>query len=149
MIKEADGVISDYSSMVWDFAYQRKPVILFQFDQKSYERHWGGFFDKTIWKFGPVVTKLPDLVKEILQFGQDDAKISEKYRHNMDEQLGKLTDINKNHYLFIDSKLKNTKVKKLESLSYKTLNRYYIVQHVKKINELFHVKIRMIKAKKF
>jgi len=126
LIKEADGVISDYSSMVWDFAYQRKPIILFQFDQTAYETFWGGFFDKTIWKFGPIVTNQADLLNEIKKFGERDAIIEETYRQSMDDELGNLQNINENHYKFITNTLRNQPLLKTDDTDYSALRDVYL-----------------------
>ncbi|KRN76940.1 CDP-glycerol glycerophosphotransferase family protein [Weissella minor] len=142
LIKVSDGVISDYSSMVWDFAYQRKPVILFQFDQLEYEQLWGGFFDTTIWQFGPVVTTLPDLLQQIELFGINDAQIDETYRFNMEEQLGEIKNINERHAEFINTKLKKSRKSYLEYTSYPFLKLRYILRYDKKLYKFVRTKFR-------
>jgi cps6D len=45
LMKMADILISDYSSLVLDFAVLNKPIILFQYDSYDYMRQRGVYFD--------------------------------------------------------------------------------------------------------
>lgn len=47
LLKESDLLVTDYSSVYFDFAYMRKPVIFYLFDYEQYRReHYGlGWFD--------------------------------------------------------------------------------------------------------
>ena len=44
---ECDMMITDYSSVQFDFAYMKKPILLYQFDREAYQSgHQGkGYFD--------------------------------------------------------------------------------------------------------
>lgn len=70
-LSEGSLLISDYSSVCFDFAYLGKPVIYAQFDidnffaNHSYER--GYFFDYKKHGFGPVTHSYESTVQEILQ----------------------------------------------------------------------------------
>lgn len=61
-------MITDYSSVLFDFAYLRKPAIYYQFDEDEYrEKQYGkGHFDYRKDGFGPVITDETDLVDEII-----------------------------------------------------------------------------------
>ncbi len=47
ILKKAAFMITDYSSVFFDFAYMRKPVIFYQFDEKAFreKQYEEGFFD--------------------------------------------------------------------------------------------------------
>ena len=45
LIQECDLLVSDYSSISWDFLYLRKPVIFFRFDQEEYLARRGSYLD--------------------------------------------------------------------------------------------------------
>ncbi|MGF2028174.1 CDP-glycerol glycerophosphotransferase family protein [Lactococcus lactis] len=45
LLRTADLLITDYSSVAWDFAVQHKPVLFYQFDREEYEQKIGSFVD--------------------------------------------------------------------------------------------------------
>lgn len=60
-------LITDYSSIFFDFAYMEKPIIYYQFDYKEFRKgHYKeGYFSYKKDGFGPVVYKNDDVIKEI------------------------------------------------------------------------------------
>ena len=64
LIKQCDALITDYSSVAFDFAYQSKPVIYLQTDMDSYRRnHYKqGYFDYASDGFGPVFVSINDML---------------------------------------------------------------------------------------
>lgn len=44
-MKEADMLLTDYSSIAWDFLYMNKPIIFFTFDQKEYLNMRGSYIN--------------------------------------------------------------------------------------------------------
>lgn len=63
LLKESACLVTDFSSVAMDFAYMKKPLLYYQFDNEKFrEKHHGaGYFDFQTDGFGPVVTK-PDEV---------------------------------------------------------------------------------------
>ncbi|MBN1069068.1 glycosyltransferase [Clostridium botulinum] len=67
---ESDCLITDYSSLSFEFGYMKKPVIYFQFDydevfnegSHSYEK---GYYDYETMGFGPVAYKYENLLEDI------------------------------------------------------------------------------------
>ena len=55
-------VITDYSSISWDFYYLRKPVLFYQFDQKEYLEKKGSYIDINLELFGEVFYDSDSLV---------------------------------------------------------------------------------------
>lgn len=56
LLKECHFLITDYSSVAFDFAYMQKPIAYYQFDKEDFlEYHYGkGYFDYEKMGFGPV-----------------------------------------------------------------------------------------------
>ena len=60
-------MVTDYSSVAFDFAFLNKPVIYYQFDLKEYRarQHQEGYFDYKKDGFGPVVDNMDDILRSI------------------------------------------------------------------------------------
>lgn len=71
LISEAAMLVTDYSSVAFDFAYLDKPVVYFQYDQAQFwngaHTYGKGYFDYERDGFGPVVTTVKALVDVITQ----------------------------------------------------------------------------------
>lgn len=67
LLKESKILITDYSSVAFDFAYMRKPVIYYQFDNDIYYKghYQKGYFDYEEHGFGPVVYECKNIVQEL------------------------------------------------------------------------------------
>ena len=66
-LKEAAYLITDYSSIFFDFAYMKKPMCYFQFDYEEYRsRHYEeGYFSYKKDGFGPVIRTEEALIDEL------------------------------------------------------------------------------------
>lgn len=65
---ESDLIISDYSSVVWDFAVQKKPVIFYQFDRKQYQTMVNGYFDLTELPVGSVTEDVEGVLNALQHY---------------------------------------------------------------------------------
>lgn len=67
LLKESAMLITDYSSVAFDFAYMHKPVIYYQFDEESYylEHYARGYFEYDRDGFGPVARTLDELIAQV------------------------------------------------------------------------------------
>lgn len=74
-------LITDYSSISADFFYLRKPVIYYQFDEKSFfSKHYSkGYFDYKD-GFGPSFDREEDVIEEISRKIKNDYYVSETYQ---------------------------------------------------------------------
>ncbi len=93
LLIDCDLLITDYSSVQFDFSYMKKPVILFQFDREDYRSgHQGmGYFDPDRDGFGPVgldIDKTVDLVENYLA---KNCELENVYQHRI-EKFFKYTD---------------------------------------------------------
>lgn len=87
--EEGSIMVTDYSSVVFDFAYLKKPVIYAQYDHDTmfagqmYEK--GDFFSDDKDGFGPVVHTYEKLIDEISKTIKNGAKMPSKYQKRVDE----------------------------------------------------------------
>lgn len=87
LLKESKLLITDFSSVFFDFAYMHKPIIYFQFDEDAfYGKHYNkGYFDFREMGFGKIVSETDTLVDEIISCAQDDFIISDFYKQRTDK----------------------------------------------------------------
>lgn len=86
--KTAKLLVTDYSSVFFDFAYLKKPVVYTAFDEDSfYQNHIfdSGYFDKRRDGFGPVTTNLEEAKKEIIKLINNGCKIEDKYKKRIEK----------------------------------------------------------------
>lgn len=88
-ISTGNLLVSDYSSVTYDFAYLYKPVIYAQFDeQQFYQGHSytkGHFFSYQKDGFGPVCSDYESTVEAIIKAVQGGCKLSPVYRKRIDD----------------------------------------------------------------
>jgi len=80
-------MVTDYSSVAFDFAYLKKPVIYSQFDEESfYKNHsWGkGYFTYRRDAFGPITTTLDETVEELIAYIKNDCRMKDEYKEKVD-----------------------------------------------------------------
>ncbi len=86
---ESDLMVTDYSSVAFDFAYLQKPVIYCQFDKDTFfeggHSYTKGYFDYEQDGFGEVEETLVDTVNRIVEYMENGCKVKEKYRKRMEE----------------------------------------------------------------
>lgn len=86
LLKESKLLVTDYSSVYFDFAYMRKPVVYFQFDQEEFfSQHYNrGYFSYTKMGFGPVVESPDAVIQAIVESASDEFVLVDVYRERMD-----------------------------------------------------------------
>lgn len=69
LLKSVDMLITDYSSVFFDVAYQYKPICYFQYDYEHFRKsqYGEGYFDFRTLGFGDVSTNVSDLVDNIIR----------------------------------------------------------------------------------
>ena len=85
IICESDCLITDYSSIAFDFAYMGKPIIYYQFDKQevlnqnahTYEK---GYFEYEDMGFGPVIESYEQLVNNISELLLKECKMEQVYK---------------------------------------------------------------------
>ena len=86
---ESELLITDYSSIVFDFAQLHKPVLYYQFDEDVFwngvHNYTKGYFDYRRDGFGEVVTEYAELEKVLLSYAENSCKLKELYRDRINE----------------------------------------------------------------
>lgn len=85
LLMESAVLITDYSSVFFDFAYMRKPCLYYQFDYDSfYGKHYEkGNFDYEADGFGACVSDGQALIEALKKLIQNDMQPEEKYLDRM------------------------------------------------------------------
>ncbi len=85
---ESDLVLTDYSSVVFDFVYLRKPVVYTQFDREEFysgeHMYVPGYFDYDRDGFGEVETEYEATVDRLIEYMENGCKLKDKYRARID-----------------------------------------------------------------
>lgn len=78
---KSEILVTDYSSVHFDFAYMKKPCIYYQFDYDEFRKgHWQeGYFSYKKDAFGPVIDNERVLVECIDTFIQAKCQLEERY----------------------------------------------------------------------
>lgn len=86
LLLESSLLITDYSSVFFDFAYMGKPEIFYQFDEQQYRAgHFKkGYFDYHIDGFGPVFTEENEVVNEVKKMLDNGCLMSKLYKQRAD-----------------------------------------------------------------
>ena len=90
---ESAVLLTDYSSVFFDFAYMSKPVVYLQFDeQRFYETQYGrGYFHCRTDGFGPVFGNESDAADRLCKIIEQDAHNDELYSERAEEFFGDRT----------------------------------------------------------
>ena len=104
LLKESKILITDYSSVAFDFAYMKKPIIYYQFDSdKYYNNHYPrGYFKYNKDGFGNVVYSQNNLTKKIedvLMYG-----LNKVYNDNIDRFFEK-NDLSNSYRIYKEIKM--------------------------------------------
>ena len=85
LFSESSVMITDYSSIAFDFAYLQKPIIYYQtqdFEDFHYEK---GYFDYDTMGFGEVIKTEEELINKIEFYMENDCILEEEYRNRSDK----------------------------------------------------------------
>lgn len=79
--------VTDYSSTAFDFAYLKKPVIYYQFDEKEFfSEHYGkGAFGYREDGFGPVLETVEEVVDQIILYLRNGCEMENMYKERVDK----------------------------------------------------------------
>lgn len=79
----ADILVTDFSSVSFDFAYMKKPVIYYQFDHDYHFDVDSAYFNYKLNGFGPVVETHGELKKAIIEVVDNDCRMALLYRERV------------------------------------------------------------------
>ena len=85
LLKESALLITDFSSVQFDFAYMEKPVLYYQFDREEFWRkqYRQSGFDMDKDGFGPVAYDLDTLLDLLRQAYKDGLRLKDEYKRRM------------------------------------------------------------------
>ena len=85
LLKESALLITDNSSVHFDFAYMKKPVLYYQFDEKAFEGHNArGFFDYATMGFGEKVQEEEELLRLIDGYTAEDFQLKPAFAQRIE-----------------------------------------------------------------
>lgn len=86
LVRESKMLITDFSSLAFDFGYMKKPVIYYQFDEKEYfDTHYvKGYFDYRRDGFGQVCNLFSQVVDSIAYIIKNNFDISKEVSTNIE-----------------------------------------------------------------
>lgn len=79
-------MVTDYSSVAFDFAYLKKPVIYARFDEEEFyagQKYGHGYFDFEKDGFGPVCRDLETTVNELIHHIENGCMLEKKYAEHI------------------------------------------------------------------
>lgn len=87
LLRESAILITDYSSVYFDFAYMRKPVIYYQFDREQFrQKHYKkGYFSYEEHGFGPVLNQEKDVYDSLDYILSSNAQIDNVYQTRVNQ----------------------------------------------------------------
>jgi len=87
LFNECAIFITDYSSIHFDVATLKKPIIYYQFDKKYFfNKHYkSGYFDYEKDGFGKVIENEDEIIDDIKYYLNNDCKIDEEYKKKIEE----------------------------------------------------------------
>lgn len=96
LLIESSCLITDYSSVFFDFAYMNKPVIYYQYDEMKFRsNHYKkGYFDYKIDGFGPVFDKADQVIAYLAGCIDNECKLEEIYYDRVESFFDRRDDHN-------------------------------------------------------
>lgn len=89
LLKESKLLVTDFSSVYFDFGYMRKPVVYFQFDESTFndEHYTKGYFDYRRDGFGDVCVGVEEAINSIIRIINNGFIVEEKYLNRMNSNF--------------------------------------------------------------
>ena len=87
IFRESGIMVTDFSSVAFDFAYLKKPLIYSQFDEDTFYKHhsWGkGYFTYREDGFGPITKTVDETVDELIYYMENDCQMRPEYLEKVD-----------------------------------------------------------------
>ncbi|MDM5190893.1 CDP-glycerol glycerophosphotransferase family protein [Bacillus sp. DX4.1] len=82
LMQNSSLMITDYSSVVFDFNYLKKPTIFYHFDLNDYLKHRGSYVDLRKDLVGDIAHTKDEVIKYVSDYVKNDFKYKPKYNIN-------------------------------------------------------------------
>ena len=81
LLKESQLLVTDYSSVFFDFAYMNKPSVYYQFDEEQFfaGHYKRGYFNYRVMGFGEVLTDHDALIDTIISYLESNCQMRKEY----------------------------------------------------------------------
>ncbi len=76
LLRYADVLVTDYSSLYFDYLYLDRPVVFYPFDRDRYEKTRGFYFDYDEITVGPIASDFDDLLTALSSTLEDDSAVT-------------------------------------------------------------------------
>ncbi len=78
-------LVTDYSSVAFDFAYLKKPVLYYQYSRDYHFNINESYFDYETMGFGEICRSEDSLVNELIEYMKNDCELKDKYEQRIEE----------------------------------------------------------------
>ena len=85
LFKKGALLITDYSSVAFDFAYLKKPVLYYQYGEDYHFNLDESYFDYHTMGFGEVCKSEDELIDRIEEYIDNDCRMKEKHQQNVED----------------------------------------------------------------
>lgn len=82
LLCSADAIITDYSSLMWDYSFTYRPVFIYAPDIEQYEKERGFYMPVSEWPY-PIARSNEELKNKILEFNEDQYRKKVKEHHQV------------------------------------------------------------------
>src|SRR5699024_2645847 len=87
LLKESAMMITDYSSVAFDFSFLHKPIIYYQFDRRRFIGKRGSHLDLDNDLPGDIVYEAEDIPHIVARYAESNFEMTEEYKQKADEFL--------------------------------------------------------------
>lgn len=85
IFNESAILVTDYSSIFFDFSYLKKPLIYYQYANDYHYDSENGYFQYETMGFGPVIKDEDELVDKLIEYMANDCIMEDIYKKRVDE----------------------------------------------------------------
>lgn len=85
IFNESAVLVTDYSSIFFDFSYLKKPLIYYQYGDDYHYDSNNGYFQYETMGFGPVIKEEDELVDKLIEYMDSDCLMEEIYKKRVDD----------------------------------------------------------------
>lgn len=84
LIKESTMMLTDYSSVAFDFSFLHRPVLYYQFDRSRFLGKYASHIDLDRELPGPITDSLDEIFQQLYQYGDNDFSMRDQDIHKAD-----------------------------------------------------------------
>ena len=85
VFNESALLVTDYSSIFFDFSYLKKPLIYYQYGNDYHYDSENGYFQYETMGFGPVIKEENELIDKLIEYMDSGCLMEDKYKERVDK----------------------------------------------------------------